>query len=293
MPNKKTGLGRGLSSLIPIAVAEIEEKTISTPKRNSTDSNNGVLEIEVEKIKANPHQPRQFFDQEQLDDLAASIKEHGILQPLVVSETEDGYELLAGERRLKASKLIGLKTVPVVVRSVTDQEKLELALIENIQRHNLNPLEEAAAYRKLIEEFNLIQDQVAKRVGKKRATVSNTLRLLTLPEAAQEALLSNRITAGHAKALMGLKSGKEQLRMLDKILNFGLSVRDVESNVKKISNNKPKRIIQKSPELNDYEGKLQSKLGTKVNIRQKGKGGEVVVEFYDSKDLSDLVERIL
>lgn len=293
MPSKKTGLGRGLSSLIPTKIKEIEEKTIGVPKGKSIENNGGILEVEVDKISANPYQPRQIFDEDQLVDLAESIKEHGVLQPLVVSLTEDGYELLAGERRLQASKKIGLKTVPVVIRSATDQEKLELALVENIQRRNLNPLEEAVAYRKLIEEFNLTQDKVAKRVGKKRTTITNSLRLLTLPEASQEALLSGKITAGHAKALMGLKFGKDQQKMLDKILNFDLSVREVESNVKKLSDKKTKTLVKKSPELVDFEGKLQSKLGTKVNIKQKGKGGEVIIEYYDLTDLSTLLEKIL
>ncbi|MBU1167763.1 ParB/RepB/Spo0J family partition protein [Patescibacteria group bacterium] len=294
----KVGLGRGLSSLIPSELASPSKDEVSqkaSPRQISSLPSGAPKEIDIKKIRVNPYQPRKIFAAGPLEELAASIREHGILQPLIVSEiSPEEFELLAGERRLQAAKKAGLLEVPVVIRTVTDQEKLELALIENIQRRDLNPLEEALAYQKLMEEFSLTQEKMAIRVGKKRATISNVMRLLALPQAIQEALLAEKISGGHAKVIAGLKEERDQLKLLEEILNFGLSVRDAERSIKKISSNGPSRpAVFKSPEVVGLEEKLQSGLGTKAMIKPKQKGGEITLEFYSPEDLHELITRIL
>lgn len=287
----KTGLGRGLASLIPQKISN--EPSASLPEIPRREKTLAIYEVAVEKISPNPKQPRKVFLESELENLVASIKIHGILQPLVVTKIGgDAYELLAGERRLEAAKKAGFATVPVIVRTATEQQKLEIALIENIQRHNLNPVEEAMAYEQMINEFNLTQDETAKRVGKKRATVANMLRLLALPEEAKDALIAGKISEGHAKVLLGLPSVKDQLVFLEKILNFSLSVRDLESNVRKIKVRSHVRVKVKNPEIALLEEKLEEKLGTKVRIKTNKKGGEIDIEFYSPEDLQNIAAKI-
>lgn len=272
-------LGRGLDSLIPrknFSVKAIEEKS-------------DILEIPINLIRVNPYQPRNNFDEQGLEDLANSIKEHGILQPLVVNKiADDLYELIAGERRLRAAQKAGLNKVPVVIRLITASKKLELSLIENIQRKDLNPLERARAYQKLIDEFNLTQEEIAKKMGKARATVANTLRLLNLPISIQRAIEEERITEAHAKVLLTLESPEAQEAMLRRILGVGLTVREAEQLV--IS--KRKRPSIKDPLVKEKEECLQEALGTKVIIKKRGKKGKIIIEFYSEEDLNNLIKKL-
>jgi len=252
-----------------------------------------VTEALVSKIKPNPQQPRTVMDKVPLQELAASIREHGIIQPLVVSEAVDGsYELLAGERRLRASQMIGLRQVPVVVRSASKQQKLEVALVENVQRQNLNSVEEAQAYRRLMDEFNLTQDQVAQKVGKSRSAVTNTLRVLTLPEKMQEALAAGKISFGHAKTLLSVKDVKQQEKLFQEILAGQLSVRDTEESVKKVKVNVLGNGQSKEAEVVQLEEKLRQTLGTKVEIKKHRDKGSIMIGFYSSKELKELVDKI-
>lgn len=280
---RKTGLGRGLNTLIPQ-----NQKSLSK-KIEQDDDVSRVVQVSVQKVLRNPHQPRKVFDEEHLDSLAASIKVHGVMQPLTVTKKGvDTYELIAGERRLQASKRAGLSHVPVIIRTASEQQKLELALIENIQRHNLNPIEEALAYERLMDEFSITQEKLGERVGKRRSTVTNSLRLLTLNEEIQDAISQGKITAGHAKALLGLEGEKAQMAFFKKITTLGLSVRDAEAGVRKAkSSTKPSF----DPRIQELEGELQEYLGTKTKIKQKRKGGEIVISYFSEEDLSELMKK--
>lgn len=279
----KGGLGRGLSSLIP--GAEINTTVVN--------SENSIQQINVEQIFSNRWQPREYFDRVQLEDLVASIKAHGILQPLTLTKSGvDSYELIAGERRWQAAKIAGLKTVPAIVRTASDQQKLELAIIENIQRQDLNPVEEAKSFQRLIDEFSLTQEEVAARVGKKRSSIANSLRLLELPAPIIKALTDGEISTGHAKVLLSLPTEKAQLMALDKIVTGKLSVRGVEAEIK------PKTVIGERKKYNDpviksLEDILQQSLGTKVHVHQHtGKGGTIVIDYFSAEELQRLVGKI-
>ncbi|MCX6741207.1 MAG: ParB/RepB/Spo0J family partition protein [Candidatus Parcubacteria bacterium] len=288
-------LGRGLDSLIP--------KKITTPppaplpeKPDETFSGERIWPIPLAKILVNPHQPRQDFGHAALEELINSIKEHGILQPLIVTKKGDDYELIAGERRFRAAKVLELPTVPVIVREASEAQKLELALIENVQRQNLNPLEEAVAYQRLMDEFSLTQEQVAQKVSKSRAAVANTLRLLNLPEEVQEAISSGKISEGHAKVLAGLESPDEQLKFFKKIVEEELTVREIEAVIPKTKAPR-KKAATLTPFLDAQktalEEQLRLALGTKVRIEQQTSGGgRIVVEFYSDEELRELVEKI-
>lgn len=285
---KKSGLGRGLDSLIPQVKIETE------PIHGS-----GIVKIPLNSVVANQLQPREDFDEGKLDELVQSIKEKGIIQPVLVRRRDDEtYELIAGERRLRAAKKAGLTDIPAIVRDANNEESLELALIENIQRANLNPIEEAKAYRKLMENFGLNQDELSKKVGKERATVANTLRLLKLPEEIQKAITEGKITYGHGRALLGLKTEAEQLMVYGKIILKNLSVRDVERIVQKANRQGGIRlkpiIAEKSrdPFLFQYEESLKRSLGTQVRINSKGKGGNIEIEYYSKDDLARIIERL-
>ncbi len=281
----KTGLGRGLSSLIP---QKSEDEVIVPPASGNVSGSGSVLEVEIHKVHHNPRQPRKNFRTEELKELMASIKKHGILQPLVVSVRDDGeYELIAGERRLRSAKEVGLQRVPIVTRSVNDQEKLELALIENIQREDLNALEEAHAYKALIDEFNLTQDEVAKQVGKSRPTVANTIRLLDLPDPIQTALHEKRIQRSHARTLLAEKDSAKQMKLFEAILQGGVTVREVEAKA-----GSKKRSADKDPNVDDLENQLQESLGTKVTIQMKDGRGKVAIEFYSKEELRKLLDRL-
>jgi ParB family chromosome partitioning protein len=275
MPGERRGLGKGLEALIP-----------STP---------GVTEVDVDSIVPNPRQPRQAIDPQSLEDLAISIREQGVVQPLVVTEVEGGYQLLVGERRWRASKLAGLDAVPVVVRDVTPQQMLELALVENLQREDLNPLETASAYQQLVEEFGMTQQQVADKVGKNRVTVTNTLRLLKLPVEVKDALLQGQITEGHARAMLRLQSERAQLDVLKAVLKGGLNVRQTEEMVRRISEEpKPKTsVVERPPEEKALEDKFRQALGTKVSLTRGGKGGKLVIYYYSEEELQAIYDLIV
>lgn len=280
---KRGGLGRGLDALIPGS--------------DTFNSEGNITYIEIDKISPNPRQPRKNFHPEELKELTASVQEHGVLQPLIISpgKNEGEYILVAGERRLQASRLAGLVSVPVVIRETTDMEQLELALIENIQRSDLNSLEEAEAYRQLAEEFDLSHEAIAKKVGKNRVTVSNTLRLLKLPDNVKNALIEDRISEGHARALLSLNTAEAQTAVLKILLLRELSVRQTEELVRKYSGEQ-KLLIQKpklTPEAADVEARLRASLGTKVALHQGKKGGSLTIYYYSSEEFENLLGRLL
>lgn len=282
---KKRGLGKGLGALIPPSQPASPEVWA------------GAIEIPVNQISPNPHQPRQIMDPDKLEDLANSIEEHGLIQPLVVTRAGNGYQIIAGERRWRASQLIGLTTVPVIVKETTPQQMLELAIVENIQRADLNPLEEADAYAQLMEEFGLTQEAVAERVGKSRTAVANTVRLLNLPDPIKEALATGEISEGHARALLSLKKQRDQLNVLETITKRGLNVRQTETLVRHMLTGdetpRPKR-----PPLTPHDKtmleKFEAKLGTRVELtRTDDENGKVVIHFYSQEELQAIFSAIL
>lgn len=289
---KKTSLGTGLSSLIPEKTKKVEEDNAI-----SQNHENEVLRIPVDLIVANPNQPRYFFDGENLKDLAESIREHGVVQPIIVTKLSDGrYELIAGERRLRASKLIGNAEIPAIIREANNQEKLELAIIENVQRHDLNPIEEAKAYKRLYNEFNLTQEDVAQKLGKNRVTIANTMRLLELPIEIQRGIIESKITEGHARAILGLDNPEKQRALYDLILKENMTVRDVENKVREITVPAHKRklsVSAASPEIQDLENRLQQTLGTKIQIRKKGSVGKVVIDFFSEEEFEKIKNMLL
>ena len=291
----KSGLGRGLGSLIPNKKSA--QKVIRNENREflAQPDKNTIIDIPVDLIEANPMQPRQVFDHEGLEELIESIKVHGIIQPVIVTKTDNGYELIAGERRLRSAKVIGLNTVPGIVREAKEQEKVELAIIENLQRKNRNPIERAVAYEKLMDEFNLSQEEVGKKLGVSRSVVANTVRFIELPGEVQRALGNEKITEGHAKVIAGLDSEKEQLDFLKKILQYNFTVRDAEKESRKARGKKPggKRSVSKSAEIEDKEDLLRKALGTKVNIKEIAGKGQVVIDFYSREELNSVIDQII
>jgi ParB family chromosome partitioning protein len=289
--SKITGLGRGLGSLIP---KKIPHNIISEQNRDSIiGDENKVLQVSVDSVEANPHQPRKVFDHEDLETLIESIKVHGIIQPLIVTKVEGGYQLIAGERRLRAARILGLATVPVLVREADEQEKMELALIENVQRKNLNPIEKAVAYQRLINEFNLSQDEAGQKLGVSRSAIGNTLRFLELPEKAQEALGSGAITEGHAKVIAGLEGLDKQLELLNKIVQCNFTVRDTEREVTKTTR---RRVVDRSikdPLVEEKEDMLRSRLNTKVLIKKKGGVGQIIIDFYSDEELEAITLQMI
>jgi ParB family transcriptional regulator, chromosome partitioning protein len=303
---QRSGLGKGLDALIP-----------STPsvQPSSTAGESGVSQLPVDAIRRNPRQPREQFDAKDLEELAASIREHGVIQPLIVAPGTDGnYTLIAGERRLEAAKRAGLHTVPAILRQASDRELLELALIENIQRSELNPLEEAEAYRQLTEDFGLSHEEVASRVGKSRPAVSNTLRLLQLSATVKRALVESyahaeeedqdveqggeskfRLSEGHARALLRLSTHQAQDAALKSVEAGRLNVRQTEELVKKLSGEKPPSVPKKppSPEVTELEERLRASLGTKVIMRHGKKGGTLTIHYYSDEELDTLLNRLL
>jgi ParB family transcriptional regulator, chromosome partitioning protein len=284
MATKRMALGRGLGALLP-------EFGQGEPK--------ALLYCGIEEITPNRSQPRKHFDESKLQELAESIKEKGILEPLIVRRTDQGYELIVGERRWRAAQKAGLKEVPVVVKEVEGREVLEISLIENLQREDLNPIEAAEAFKHLIEEFNISQEDLSKRVGKDRTTITNTLRLLKLPIEVRNQLLQNRITSGHARAILSLESKEKQKELCALIIKKGLSVREAEALVKRWSE-KPKKTTPPAKRNGDVESQLISlqdslrrHLGTKVQITPKGKKGKIEIEYYSHEDLERIVEAIL
>jgi ParB family chromosome partitioning protein len=277
---KKRGLGKGLGALIPVGEA-------------------GPTDLPVDAISPNPLQPRQKIAPEELEELAASIREHGLIQPLIVSQVSDTeprrYQLIAGERRLEAARLAGLTRVPVIVREATPQEMLELALVENIQRADLNPLEQATAYRHLMDDFGLTQEQVAERVGKSRVAVANSVRLLRLPDEIKSSLAQGQITEGHARAMLAVDEPDGQRKVWETILKRGLNVRQAEETVRRlVAGPKPKRPDQSSsPETKALEDRFREALGTKVQLFRSKRGGRLVIHFYSEEELHAFYELIV
>ncbi|MBI4427435.1 MAG: ParB/RepB/Spo0J family partition protein [Candidatus Magasanikbacteria bacterium] len=281
-------LGKGLSSLIP----QIKPRKV-IHKENGQGDGARVWNIPLSEIAPNPEQPRRNFSHQDLEDLVASIKKHGILQPITATEKADGgYELISGERRLRASQIAGLVTIPAIVRSATQQEKLELALIENIQRQDLNPIEEAFAYKRLIEEFGLSHQEVAEQVGKERPTVSNMLRLLNLPEEAQKALIDGRISTGKARALLSLKDEKEMMKLFHSMIGQNITVREVERTVADYGQKSRKGSVRRDPNVLAQEKMLEERLGTKVQITKVGERGRIIIDYYSSSDLKRILEEL-
>ncbi|MBK8989034.1 MAG: ParB/RepB/Spo0J family partition protein [Chloroflexi bacterium] len=279
--SKRQGLGRGLSALIPTADTAV--------------SNDDIRLIPVTAVIPNPHQPRSTFDETQLAELAASITEHGLIQPLVVTQQDGQYILIAGERRWRAAQLAGLEQLPAIVKEATPQAMLELAIIENIQRADLNALEEAYAYQQLMDEFGLTQEEVAKRVGKGRSTVANLVRLLTLPTAVQQAVSDGQISGAHGRALLPLPTPEMQTNAMKQIIKLGLNVRQTEQHVKNLlAEQKPQPKPKKSlpPELVDLQNQFEHSLGTRVIINKQRKGGQVIIHYYSDEDLQSIYKAI-
>lgn len=307
---KRTGLGKGLGAIFGDEVMEsaaeeqeakhqAKSKKAQEPEKKEEDSDIGrKLMVKVTSIEPNREQPRKDFNEEAMGELAESMKVYGVLQPLLVQKKGDYYEIIAGERRWRAAKLAGLKEVPVVIREYTKQQTMEIALIENVQREDLNPIEEAKAYQRLIQEFELKQEEIAARVGKSRVTITNSMRLLKLDERVQEMLIQNQITGGHARALLTVEDGELQYKLAGKIIAENLSVREIEKIVKSLSkkkNPKEKNVEDESLALifRDLEERMKSAMGTKVSINRKDKNkGRVEIEYYSESELERIVELI-
>jgi ParB family transcriptional regulator, chromosome partitioning protein len=275
---RHSGLGRGLTALIP-----------------QRSQHAATTEIPIDRIRPNPRQPRQRMDQVELDSLAASIREHGVLQPILVTETLDGYQLVAGERRFRASQLAGLERIPAVIRQLADRDQLELALVENLQRADLGPLEEAHAYQSLSTEFSMTHDQIAQRVGRAKSTITNTIHLLDLEATVQQALLDGRVTAGHARAIGGLPAD-QQARAASSVIDQAFSVRQTEELVRRLREPRPvaastRRVLD--PDLERVEDDLRRRLGTKVTLARSRKGGRIIIEFYSDEELGQLYDRLI
>ena len=292
MAAKKGGLGKGLDSLITDKVS-MGAATQTAEKKRDEKSIEGII-VNINKVEPNREQPRKNFDEDALVELSESIKQFGVLQPLLVQDKKDYYEIIAGERRWRAAKLAGLKEVPVIIRNYTEQEIVEISLIENIQREDLNPIEEAQAYKRLLTEFHLKQDEVAERVSKSRAAVTNSIRLLKLNEEVQRMVVDEMISTGHARALLAVENPEEQYNLAQRIFDEKLSVRDVEKLVKNL--HKPaklKKVDDKTMQViyQDIEEKLKQKLGRKVTVTSKGEGsGKIEIEFYNHEDLDRLLD---
>ena len=294
----KRGLGKGLDSLIPTNVmmeSEVKHATVSTAS-SAEEGKDGTLMVKLSKVEPNREQPRKNFDEDSLQELAESLKQFGMLQPILVQNRGDYYEIIAGERRWRAAKIAGLKEVPVIVRELTDQEIVEISLIENIQREDLNPIEEAQAYKRLLTEFHLKQDEVAERVSKSRTAVTNSMRLLKLCDEVQKMVVDDMISTGHARALISIEDPEEQYLIAQKIFDEKLSVREVEKLVKDLHKPpKPPKEENKTQQAiyQEISERLKQSLSTKVSVSAKQNGaGKIEIEFYNHEDLERLLERI-
>ena len=306
MAVKRNGLGKGLDSLIPNKSDKLtkpetkknnSETKVSPAKKVKEDPKASEILLKINQVEPNRDQPRKEFDEDALLELADSIKQFGILQPLLVQKKKDYYEIIAGERRWRAAKLAGLKEVPVLIKSYTDQEIVEISLIENIQRENLNPIEEAMAFKRLLEEFHLKQDEVAERVSKSRTAVTNSMRLLKLSDKVKQMIIDDMISTGHARALLAIEDEEQQYLLATKIFDEKLSVRETEKLVKSLKN--PKKEVKKiTPEhqfiYNDIAEKMKSIMGTKVNINAKANGkGKIEIEYYSEEELERIYDLMM
>ena len=285
--NKRRALGRGLEELFynePIAYDKMEEKILTeTPKEEITN-------VKISELRSNPYQPRQVFKKEALQELADSIKEHGVFQPIIIKKSIKGYEIIAGERRVKASQMAGLEEIPAIIRDFTDEEMMEIALLENLQRENLNPIEESRAYKKLIETLNITQEELAKKLGKSRSYITNMIGLQTLPDSIQDLISDKKMSMGHARVLSKLENENQQKELAEKIINDGMSVRDLENLTKSTDEfERTHKIKKHTPSSNQYqylEDELCDKLGTKVKI----KTNKIEISFVNGNDLNRLLE---
>ena len=306
MAVKRNGLGKGLDSLIPNKSDKLtktetkknnSEVKVSPAKKIKEDPKASEILLKINQVEPNRDQPRKEFDEDALLELADSIKQFGVLQPLLVQKKKDYYEIIAGERRWRAAKLAGLKEVPVLIKSYTDQEIVEISLIENIQRENLNPIEEAMAFKRLLEEFHLKQDEVAERVSKSRTAVTNSMRLLKLSDKVKQMIIDDMISTGHARALLAIEDEEQQYLLATKIFDEKLSVRETEKLIKSLKN--PKKEVKKtSPEhqfiYNDIAEKMKSIMGTKVNINAKANGkGKIEIEYYSEEELERIYDLMM
>ena len=294
MAVKRGGLGKGLDSLIP------DHKTVKTTERKKQEveeKKEGEQLININKIEPNHEQPRRNFEEDSLLELADSIKQFGVLQPLIVQKRHDYYEIIAGERRWRAAKMAGIKEIPVIIKEYTKREAVEIALIENIQRENLNPIEEAMAFKRLLTEFSLNQDEVAERVSKSRTTVTNSMRLLKLDERVQQMIVDDMISTGHARTLLAIEDHEEQYNLANKIFDEKLSVRETEKLIKELKNpkkEKEKKVIEHDFIYKDLEERMKTVMGTKVHVNPKTKGkGKIEIEYYSDEELERIFELIM
>ena len=296
MAVKKKGLGKGLDSLIPEKSNKPLAKEPAEEKRES-ESGSGIQMMKINMVEPNRDQPRKKFDEDAILELADSIKQFGVLQPLLVRKNKDYYEIIAGERRWRAAKQAGVKEVPVIVKEYTEQEIVEIGLIENIQRENLNPIEEAIAYKRLLTEFNLKQDEVAERVSKSRTAVTNSMRLLKLDERVQQMIIDDMISTGHARALLAIEDKEQQYILANKVFDEKLSVRDTEKLVKELKKpkkEKEKPVIQNAFVYEDLEERIKSIIGSKVHVNHKANGkGKIEIEYYSDNDLERIFELLM
>ena len=298
MAVKRNGLGKGLDSLIP---NKSDKPNVQSEKKQKKAENvkeeTGEIMVKINQVEPNRDQPRKDFDEDSLMELADSIKQFGILQPLIVKKKKDYYEIIAGERRWRAAKIAGIKEVPIIVKEYTDQEIVEISLIENIQRENLNPIEEAMAFKRLLEEFNLKQDEVAERVSKSRTAVTNSMRLLKLSKKVQQMIIDDMISTGHARALLAIDDEEQQYILANKIFDEKLSVRETEKLVKALKNPK-KEVKKQKPEhtfvYDNIEEQLKNIIGTKVSVNAKANGkGRIEIEYYSEEELERIYDLIM
>ena len=296
MAVKRSGLGKGIDRLIPDnKSSKMVKKTVEAPK--TPENVSGQIMMKINEVEPNREQPRKNFEEDALLELADSIKQFGVLQPLIVQKKKDYYEIIAGERRWRAAKLAGVKEIPVIIKEYTDQEIVEISLIENIQRENLNPIEEAMAFKKLLTEFHLKQDEVAERVSKSRTAVTNSMRLLKLSDKVQQMIVDDMISTGHARALLAIDDPEQQYILANKIFDEKLSVRETEKLVKDIKNpkkEKPKKEIQNSFVYENLEERMKSVIGTKVHVNHKPNGkGKIEIEYYSDSELERIFELLM
>ena len=291
----KMGLGRGLDSLLKVYDEEVETKRAEEPLNNYTIRHGDVEKIDINKIYTNPNQPRKNFDKESLNELAESIRIHGLIQPIVVNEMPDGYMIIAGERRFRACKICGLKEIDAIIKNYSNKQIAEIAIIENLQRENLNPVEVAKGIKKLMDEYGLTQEKVAERLGKSRSAIANSLRILTLYPEVIELIEKGKISFGHAKILASITDYATQLILAKKIAKDKLTVRDLEKEVDSILGNKKKKKVAKLPseELQDFISELQRKLGTKVTVIGNDKKGRIYIDYYSQDDLDRIYDVVL
>lgn len=298
MPGKKSGLGKGLDSLIPNKKNDISDSKVEKKQEKENDSpKSGEIMVRINEVEPNRDQPRKDFDEDALMELADSIRQFGILQPLLVQKKKNCYEIIAGERRWRAAKLAGIKEVPIIVKDYTDQEIVEISLIENIQRENLNPIEEAMAFKRLLQEFQLKQDEVAERVSKSRTAVTNSMRLLKLSPRVQQMIIDDMISTGHARALLAIDDEEQQFILANKIFDEKLSVRETEKLVKALKN--PKKEVKKEKLEHTFiyeniEEQIKNIMGTKVSVNQKANGkGKIEIEYYSEEELERIYDLLM